>query len=1305
VSIDAAIPLATYTVAGTGPYPLNWPYAGESVVAMVLVGDAWTELSAAEARLEPLSSDTGGALYLDASTAAYHAGRQLHVTRATPREQGWEGLSGTREKGLEQALDQLAMNVQDLAASVSRTLRVPASTVLSSLRDGALIMYENGRFKSGPRVADLITGGGGDTAADLTFDDFGAVGDGIHDDSDAIERGVLAGVRRLRGRRGATYLINKVKTFWGIANLVIDLSGCTIQRGPDAPGGWRFFDHYRVYVIGDRSGLWRGNRDTAGPYPGLFTTGGLKTLDGVDASGATGTAAAAYGAGSTSTINVAFAESIGWLKKGARLSFITGGQTYAHVVQADVQIVAGMATGVVLDRPVAAAIASGQNLYCKWWGRHMVVAGDRLAGSSTIVLECYGATSPDGNPRILAGDEFAFLTNYNDVLSIDYSFVGEVMYDAAFTGAAPALQVTIVLKEPLPFDVKRGTGITSLQDGRNNRHADILFYGGSNSGVIGLDFENVRFHGVAANATIRAPFAGVDPSTRPNANMTFADCSDTSSDGAGCAFVGAWTERMVVSGNTGIYALGSMRNLCGVERSSLYEVVGNYQRGGQYLCTMNGECSDGRVVLNHGKHLRRMIRQANTSTRITIAYNGGIAHSSYTDFFVMVWAGTFDQEAGEETASTARLNDTKVEGNVFSGRGRTAGGMGSHIIVGPQLLNPDADEADWPRLVWVTGNSSTDAAQHGIWCLMGVGVTLELNSILRPGIAGILMQGGRNNALLTNEIIDAGTITPSAGVVLNGGTGLRLLGNRTLVDTGTGMAKGLAVQAGAEIVDDTGNDWHGSEVSGGLQLAALRSLADLYALRNYGRTWPDGEVVQAGPLFFKGAPGATALPGLPDLLPWGYVRPEHGGTGADLASHQAAQDAAAITGAPILISQAAVMSAGVAEGSDFLLRETAGPLTWASPTDAQRAMPGLTSNAAASSFAKLFHKKTNSGDTGGLMYVSMRTMPTASLADFQTDAFQVCVVVDDPSDMNGDETAFAVRRGGVALHTRARVGASNLTGAAWSSLIQAEIDAGGDGSLSIIEGNIMNRGSDVASYGAPLQKQGIVLITKEGSGTIGFQLKNDGGDGWINGFSVRHNAMHASIDGNAFEYETFWRVDNTGAMFLGKDTGSQTEQGIELQQDGDVVLTKSAGIVALKLVRATAMGSTGGVAIIDADAQTSAGTQRNIGRQQWQLIDPTDASEDAELRTSAMVAGTLTHQMAVGNGVTIGAAGLTGPGQGNLYASGFLRCGSYTVATVPSASAAGNGAMIFVSDESGGAVTAYAHGANWRRVTDRAIIS
>lgn len=46
---------------------------------------------------------------------------------------------------------------------------------------------------------------------------------------------------------------------------------------------------------------------------------------------------------------------------------------------------------------------------------------------------------------------------------------------------------------------------------------------------------------------------------------------------------------------------------------------------------------------------------------------------------------------------------------------------------------------------------------------------------------------------------------------------------------------------------------------------------------------------------------------------------------------------------------------------------------------------------------------------------------------------------------------------------------------------------------------------------------------------------------------------------------------------------------------------------------------------------------------------------------------------------------------------------SFTVATLPTTAPVGS--TIYVSDESGGATLAYWDGTNWRRVTDRAIVT
>lgn len=51
-----------------------------------------------------------------------------------------------------------------------------------------------------------------------------------------------------------------------------------------------------------------------------------------------------------------------------------------------------------------------------------------------------------------------------------------------------------------------------------------------------------------------------------------------------------------------------------------------------------------------------------------------------------------------------------------------------------------------------------------------------------------------------------------------------------------------------------------------------------------------------------------------------------------------------------------------------------------------------------------------------------------------------------------------------------------------------------------------------------------------------------------------------------------------------------------------------------------------------------------------------------------------------------------------------VRLQEFTVATLPAA-ASHRAGLVYVSNESGGAVPAYSDGTNWRRVTDRAIVS
>ncbi len=87
------------------------------------------------------------------------------------------------------------------------------------------------------------------------------------------------------------------------------------------------------------------------------------------------------------------------------------------------------------------------------------------------------------------------------------------------------------------------------------------------------------------------------------------------------------------------------------------------------------------------------------------------------------------------------------------------------------------------------------------------------------------------------------------------------------------------------------------------------------------------------------------------------------------------------------------------------------------------------------------------------------------------------------------------------------------------------------------------------------------------------------------------------------------------------------------------------------------------------------------------VTEPVTASDDLGLVTDAVTA-----ESDLGTLVT----------SGLIYPDQFV-LPSFTTTTLPSASVAG--AMIYVTNETGGAVPAFADGTNWRRVTDRAIVS
>lgn len=125
MTIEPTTPEQSYTIIGTGPYPIAWPYVAGGVLASVLLAGVRTDLVAGtDFFLSPAASETLGDLTLSAGAAALYSGGTLYMTRSTTPQQGWLATLGVREKGLEAQLDLMVMKLQELGLAVSRALRL-----------------------------------------------------------------------------------------------------------------------------------------------------------------------------------------------------------------------------------------------------------------------------------------------------------------------------------------------------------------------------------------------------------------------------------------------------------------------------------------------------------------------------------------------------------------------------------------------------------------------------------------------------------------------------------------------------------------------------------------------------------------------------------------------------------------------------------------------------------------------------------------------------------------------------------------------------------------------------------------------------------------------------------------------------------------------------------------------------------------------------------------------------------------------------------------------------------------------------
>lgn len=146
-----------YTVAGTGPYAIPHPYAAGAIQAFVTVAGARVLLSSVNYTLTPTAAAATGNLFLTPAAAATHAGRPLTIDRRTPDEQGWVGLQGEREKGLEAQLDRLTQSIQEVRRDAGGAVRIRGELRSFDWVIGTMPIRTADGVISGP-TADQIAG-------------------------------------------------------------------------------------------------------------------------------------------------------------------------------------------------------------------------------------------------------------------------------------------------------------------------------------------------------------------------------------------------------------------------------------------------------------------------------------------------------------------------------------------------------------------------------------------------------------------------------------------------------------------------------------------------------------------------------------------------------------------------------------------------------------------------------------------------------------------------------------------------------------------------------------------------------------------------------------------------------------------------------------------------------------------------------------------------------------------------------------------------------------------------------------------
>lgn len=151
-------PAPEITISTAGPHAIPHPYSSGSIRLAVIKDGERTEIAPADFTVMPEDSTIAGNVTLSPEAFALHTGGKLYITRDTPVQQGFEGTSSSREKGMEAQLDLLTEGLQEIQSLIGRTLRADTPVEVMVRAPGRVVIFDDdGNPIPGP-TADQVEG-------------------------------------------------------------------------------------------------------------------------------------------------------------------------------------------------------------------------------------------------------------------------------------------------------------------------------------------------------------------------------------------------------------------------------------------------------------------------------------------------------------------------------------------------------------------------------------------------------------------------------------------------------------------------------------------------------------------------------------------------------------------------------------------------------------------------------------------------------------------------------------------------------------------------------------------------------------------------------------------------------------------------------------------------------------------------------------------------------------------------------------------------------------------------------------------